>query len=116
MDSSIITAFASNVGAGVVPALLPLHTLSVDYVDNDKNFVKNDFQPASDNYYIDIVSKLFHTNHKAIILDTPELVESLKSAMIARDFPGMADVDSSLLLFCKEIKEDYSIAISRRMF
>ena len=29
-----------------------------------------------------------------------ELFESLEDAMIARDFPGMADVDSSLYLFC----------------
>jgi len=32
--------------------------------------------------------------------------------MIARDMPGMADVDSSLYLFCKNIKKDASIALS----
>ena len=92
-----------------------LNTLSVDYVGNDLNFIQSDFQPNSDNYYIDIVSKKFNTNHKHVVLDTPELVGSLKSAMIARDFPGMADIDSSLLLFCKEIKKDYDVALSRRM-
>ncbi len=25
--------------------------------------------------------------------------------MIARDMPGMADIDSSLLLFCKNVKK-----------
>ena len=94
---------------------LPLHTFSVDYLGNDKNFVKSDFQPAPDNYYIDIVSKMFNTSHKSIVLDTPELVESLKPAMMARDFPGMADVDSSLLLFCKKIKKEYNVALSRGM-
>ena len=29
----------------------------VDYVDNDKNFVKSDFQPNSDNYYINLMSE-----------------------------------------------------------
>ena len=32
--------------------------------------------------------------------------------MIARDFPGMADVDSSLLLFCKAVKSDVAIGLS----
>ena len=32
--------------------------------------------------------------------------------MIARDFPGMADVDSSMLLFCKHIKKEATVALS----
>ena len=32
--------------------------------------------------------------------------------MIARALPGMADIDSSLLLFCKEIKKHCDVAIS----
>ena len=98
LDSSIITAYASNyLKSKDMPKL---ETFSVDYVDNDKNFVKSDFQPNSDNYYIDIMQRKFNTNHHNIIIDTPELAESLEEAMLARDLPGMADVDSSLLLFC----------------
>ena len=110
LDSSIIVAYASKyLKANGMP---PLTTLSIDYVDNDKNFVKSDFQPNSDNYYIDIMKNAFNTNHHAIVLDTPELAQCLKDAMIARDFPGMADVDSSMLLFCKNIKEYASVALS----
>lgn len=110
VDSSIIVAYASKyLKANGMP---PLTTLSVDYVDNDKNFVKSDFQPNSDNYYIDIMKNAFGTNHHAIVLDTPELAQYLKDAMIARDFPGMADVDSSMLLFCKNIKSYASVALS----
>jgi len=89
-----------------------LNTYSVDYLDNDKNFVKNDFQPNSDNYYIDVMRKHFKTNHHTIVLDTPELAENLKSALIARDLPAMADIDSSLLLFCKHIKKDADVVLS----
>ena len=110
VDSSIIVAYASKyLKANGMPTLT---TLSVDYVDNDKNFVKSDFQPNSDNYYIDIMKNAFGTNHHAIVLDTPELAQYLKDAMIARDFPGMADVDSSMLLFCKNIKNYASVALS----
>ena len=108
LDSSIITAYASK-------NRKTLDTFSVDYVDNDKNFVKSDFQPNSDNYYIDIIQRKFKTNHHKVVIDTPELAKSLEDAMIARDMPGMADVDSSLLLFCKEISKDVKVAISRRM-
>lgn len=110
LDSSIITAYISNYYKE--NSLPKLDTYSVDYVDNDKNFVKSDFQPNSDNYYIDIMLKNFDTNHHKIVIDTPELATALEDAMIARDFPGMADVDSSLLLFCKNIKQGATVAVS----
>ena len=57
LDSSIITAYASN--SYKQKGLGKIDTFSVDYVDNDKNFVKSDFQPNSDNYYIDIMRNKF---------------------------------------------------------
>ncbi len=110
LDSSIIVAYASNYCKR--NGLPPLDTFSVDYVDNDKNFVKSDFQPNSDNYYIDIMRKKFKTNHHTVVIDTPELAEALEDAMIARDYPGMADVDSSFLLFCKNIKKEATVCLS----
>ena len=110
LDSSIITAYASNYYKN--KNMSKLNTFSVDYVDNDKNFVKSDFQPNSDNYYIDIMRKKFNTNHHQIVIDTPELAESLEDAMIARDYPGMADVDSSMLLFCKNISKEAKVTVS----
>ena len=59
-----------------------------------------------------MMSKFLGTSHKKIILDSPELVDSLEDAMIARDFPGMADVDSSYLLFFKGVKKDLKVALS----
>ena len=110
LDSSIIVAYASQYLKK--QGLPTLNTYSIDYVDNDKNFVKSDFQPNSDNYYIDLMKREFSTNHHAIVIDTPELATALKDAMIARDLPGMADVDSSLLLFCEHIKQGASVALS----
>ena len=110
LDSSIITLYAANYykekGLGT------LETYSVDYVDNDKNFVKTDFQPNSDKYYIDLMKEKLNTNHHTVILDTPELAKYLEDAMIARDFPGMADVDSSLLLFCRKVKDHATVALT----
>ena len=110
LDSSIITKFASDYHkANDMP---PLDTYSIDYVDNDKNFVKSDFQPNSDSFYVDFISKRLGTNHHKIVIDTPELAEALEDAMIARDTPGMADIDSSLLLFCKYVKKDMTVSLT----
>ena len=53
LDSSIIAKYASEYCRR--EGLPPLSTFSIDYVDNDKNFVKSDFQPNSDNYYINLM-------------------------------------------------------------
>ena len=110
LDSSIITKFAADYCEK--HGLPPLDTYSIDYVDNDKNFVKSDFQPNSDNYYIDLMTKNLHTNHHKIVIDTPELASCLEDAMIARDMPGMADIDSSLLLFCKNVKDEMTVSLT----
>ena len=110
LDSSIITLYASKYCKK--HNLPPLNTYSVDYVDNDKNFVKTDFQPNSDNYYINLMTEKLNTNHHTVVLDTPELASALEDAMISRDFPGMADVDSSLLLFCKNVKQNATVSLT----
>lgn len=110
LDSSIITKFAADYCKQ--NGLPPLDTYSIDYVDNDKNFVKSDFQPNSDNYYIELMNKNLHTSHHKIVIDTPELAEYLEDAMIARDVPGMADIDSSLLLFCKNVKKEMTVSLT----
>lgn len=58
------------------------------------------------------MQRKLNTNHKTIVLDTPELAKYLEDAMIARDMPGMADVDSSLLLFCKNVKKEATVSLT----
>lgn len=110
LDSSIITKYASDYCKK--EGLPPLVTYSIDYVDNDKNFVKSDFQPNSDNYYINLMKNALGTIHHNIVIDTPELADALEDAMIARDMPGMADVDSSLLLFCQNVKPQATVSLT----
>lgn len=109
LDSSIITKFAGEYRKQ--NELSPIHTYSVDYVDNDKNFVKSDFQPNSDNYYINLMTDNSYSLNQKVMLDTPELANALEEAMIARDMPGMADVDSSLFLFCKSVKKEQTVTL-----
>lgn len=110
LDSSAITAIAAQTykekGMG------PLHTFSVDYVDNDIHFQSNEYQPNSDAPWVKRVSDYFGTHHHDVTIDTPQLVEALTEAMRLRDLPGMVDIDASLYLFCKEIKKEATVALS----
>jgi asparagine synthase (glutamine-hydrolysing) len=110
LDSSLISAVASQSFQN--NGFDPLHTYSVDYVDNDKYFKVNEYQPNSDAPWAKRVSEELGTIHHSILIDTPHLVEALKDAVRYRDFPGMADVDASLYLFCKEIKKGATVALS----
>lgn len=110
LDSSAITAIAAQTHAQEGKG--PLPTFSVDYIENNKYFRANDFQPDADGPWIERMSQSFGTAHKNFAFDTPELVNALKGAALARDLPGMADIDSSLLLFSKEIKKNVTVGLS----
>ena len=89
-----------------------LKTFSVDYVDNDQNFVPGKFQPESDNKYIDIMHNYLRSDHYRTVIDSEQLLNELENATVARDLPGMADVDYSLSAFCKEIRKDLKCEFS----
>lgn len=110
LDSSIISKVAANYYER--NALGNLSTYSVDYVDNMKYFKKSTFQPSADNEYIKIMVDDIKSRHNYVVLDNKSLVQALTEATIARDLPGMADIDSSLLLFCEEIKKNFTVAVS----
>ncbi len=110
LDSSIISKVASNyynrTGRG------QLSTYSVDYVDNKKYFKANAFQPNSDTEFIKIMVNTIQSEHHYCWLDNEQLAETLVKATRARDLPGMADIDSSLLLACREVKKNFTVALS----
>lgn len=109
LDSSIISNIAANYfkNKGKI-----LDTYSVNYVDNQKYFQKSLFQPNSDEEFIDIMTEHVGSNHHQVILENTNLYNALFDSVDARDLPGMVDVDSSLLLFCREVKKDFTVALS----
>jgi asparagine synthase (glutamine-hydrolysing) len=110
VDSSAITAIAAEAfrreGKG------QLHTYSIDYEGNDKHFEANEFQPEADSKFIQLMSNTFSTNHHNYVIPQEQLVDYLIEAVHVRDLPGMADIDSSLLWFCREIKKDFVVSLS----
>jgi len=109
LDSSLISSVAAREFAKQGRTL---HTFSVDYRDNDKYFKKSKFQPNSDPEFIRHMQSYLNAEHHWTVIDTPQLAGALYDAVQARDLPGMVDVDASLLLFCKEIKQHVTVALS----
>ena len=109
LDSSIISA----VCAGEMKKHgQQLDTFSVDYLDNDRYFVAGKFQPNSDNAYIRIMTDTLDSRHHRTVLGPEELLGCLEAATEARDLPGMADVDFSLLAFCGQIRKTVKVGLS----
>jgi asparagine synthase (glutamine-hydrolysing) len=110
LDSSIIVQTASNYykrKGNQQPV-----TYSVEYKDNMTYFKKSLFQPTADVEFIQLMVDSANTNHNEVILDNVDLAQALYPSVEARDLPGYVDVDSSLLLFCEQIKKNYTVALS----
>ncbi|MDE7230484.1 MAG: asparagine synthase (glutamine-hydrolyzing) [Oscillospiraceae bacterium] len=109
LDSSVISAIAAK---EFEKRGEKLHTFSIDYVHNHENFRASEFQPDEDAPYVRRMAEFIGSEHINVELDTPQLADALEDSTFARDLPGMADVDSSLFLFCREIKKHFSVAVS----
>ncbi|MGL4338120.1 MAG: asparagine synthase (glutamine-hydrolyzing) [Turicibacter sp.] len=105
VDSSAITAIAAA-------SKQDLHTFSIDYEDNQKFFKGNDFQVSQDSEFIKLISEQNKTIHHSCVITNQDLADALVNVVHLRDMPGMADVDSSLYWFCKEIKKDFTVGLS----
>ena len=109
LDSSVISAVAAEEFRRQGKRL---STWSIDYKDNHRNFHASSFQPDEDAPWIVRMADFIGSDHTNVVLDTPALAEALEDSTRARDLPGMADVDSSLYLFCKEIRKKFPVALS----
>lgn len=109
LDSSFITAVAAN---EMKKHGKQLSTYSFDYEDNAKYFKKSSFQPDSDSEWVPKMVDAFNTSHNYLVCPNESLVNLLDEAALAKDLPGMADCDSSLLYFCREVKRNHTVVLS----
>ncbi|MBM7540149.1 asparagine synthase (glutamine-hydrolyzing) [Amphibacillus cookii] len=110
IDSSAITAIAARYLKQLRNE--KLQTFSIDFSDNAQFFQGNDFQPTRDQDFLPLVVERYQTDHHTFVLDQSTLVATLKKAVLARDLPGMADVDGSLLWLCQQTKKHVTVALS----
>ncbi len=57
------------------------------------------------------MTEAFGTTHHKCVISQKDLVDHLEEAVLVKDLPGMADVDSSLLWFCRKSK-DFVVSLS----
>lgn len=120
-DVPICTLLSGGLDSSLISAVVAkekrkqgkqLDTYSFDYQDNQKYFQASSFQPAQDRPFVEEMVKAIHSNHRYLECDCQSLYDALYDAVLAKDLPGMADVDSSLLYFCREIKQNHVVCLS----
>ena len=89
-----------------------LDTYSFDFKDNDVNFQANAFQPSQDRPWVDKVKDYAATRHHYLECRNEELYDDLFEAVKARDLPCMADVESSMLYFCRKVAACHKVTLT----
>ena len=109
IDSSLVTAVCSE---ELKKRGQLLSTYSFDFAGNDKNFRANDFQPSQDRPFVDLMVSHCQTDHHYLECDNGDLFAHLFDAVDARDLPCMADVESSMLYFCRQVARRHKVTLT----
>ena len=109
LDSSAITAIAAR---HLREQGITLSTYSFEYEGNRENFRATLFQPQGDDAYAEALADELGTAHTVLTAPTEAVADNLRAAALARDLPGQADIDSSLLYFCRVIKGRHTVLLS----
>ena len=109
LDSSAITALSAR----ELPT--PVRTFAVDFTDQAENFTPSDWRPTRDTPYVHDVARYVGSEHTDIVLDHRQLADpDIRRAVVAaRDLPtGGGDMDASLYLLFKAIRQQSTVALS----
>jgi asparagine synthase (glutamine-hydrolysing) len=112
LDSSVITALSA---AMLAEEGEKVRSFAVDFVGQTENFRPDPLRSTPDTPYVHDVAQHVGSVHADIMLDHRALAdpEVRRQVVVARDLPtGMGDMDASLYLLCKAIKERSTVALS----
>ncbi|MGW3198059.1 asparagine synthase (glutamine-hydrolyzing) [Streptomyces sp. NPDC001118] len=112
LDSSAMTAIAARQLAAQGERV---RSFAVDFVGQTENFIADELRGTPDTPFVHDVAKLADTEHQDIVLDPQSLADpAVREQVIrARDLPaGFGDMDASLLLLFRAIREKSTVALS----
>ena len=109
VDSSLVSAVCA---AELKKKGRQLATFSFDFVDNQKNFKANDFQPSQDRPFVEKMVAHIGSSHTYLECGNEKQAEMLYDSVKAHDLPAMADVDASMLYFCSLVSKDYKVTLT----
>ncbi|MCI8326267.1 MAG: asparagine synthetase B, partial [Lachnospiraceae bacterium] len=120
-DVPVCTFLSGGVDSSVVSAVCAeelkkqgsrLTTFSFDFVGNDKYFQSNRFQPSQDAPYVQKMVDFLDSEHHYLFCNNETQADLLYESVDAHDLPCMADIDSSLLYFCKEVSKSHKVVLT----
>lgn len=109
VDSSLVSSICSE---ELKKEGKTLSTYSFDFDGNEKYFKANSFQPSMDRPYVDQMVSYLDSTHHYLSCDYEKQADLLKESVLAHDMPCMADVDSSLLYFCREVSKKEKVVLT----
>ncbi len=109
LDSSLVSAVCAQ---ELEKEGKTLTTFSFDFLDNDKYFQSNSFQPSQDRPYVDLMKDAIRSSHHYLTCDNYAQADLLTDSVKAHDLPCMADIDSSLLYFCGEVGKTHKVVLT----
>ncbi|WP_030622596.1 asparagine synthase (glutamine-hydrolyzing) [Streptomyces sclerotialus] len=112
LDSSAMTALAAQQLAAEDKTV---RSFAVDFVGQTENFTPDALRDTPDTPFVHDVARASRTEHQDIVLNSDQLADpEVRSKMIrARDMPmGLGDMDASLYLLFKAIREHSTVALS----
>lgn len=112
LDSSAMTALAAR---RLGEQGEKVRSFAVDFVGQTDHFVADELRGTPDTPFVHDVARLAGTDHQDIVLDAQSLADpAVREQVIrARDLPaGLGDMDASLLLLFRAIREKSTVALS----
>ncbi len=112
LDSSAITGLAAE-RLGLRGE--QVRTFSVDFAGQEENFVPDEMRDTPDSPFVRDVAAHVRSAHKNVVLDPADISDPAvrRAAVGARDIPnGFGDLDNSLYLLFKAIREQSTVALS----
>jgi asparagine synthase (glutamine-hydrolysing) len=112
LDSSTITALSAKQLAENGERV---RTFAVDFTGQTEHFMPDALRPTPDTPFVHDVAAHVGSDHTDIVLDHGSLSDPdiRHKVVVARDLPmGMGDMDASLYLLCRAIRERSTVALS----
>jgi asparagine synthase (glutamine-hydrolysing) len=112
LDSSVITALSAQQLADEGERV---RSFAVDFVGQTANFAPDALRPTPDAPYVHDVAEHVGSEHTDIVIDHETLADPAvrRAVVAARDLPaGLGDMDASLYLLCRAIREHSTVALS----
>ena len=107
LDSSAVSAI---LGESMHERGERLSTYSFEYHGNA--YAPTLFQPNPDDAYAHLAAEAIGSEHTVLTLSPSDVAGALAEAALVRDFPGQADIDSSLLVYCRRVRGRHTVALS----